>query len=209
MLFRHYYIGLRWRSLLRGVGAVGFMPYWTALYLFAFESISWFTQHGVLEVALFRALRIDFALIFICAGTYKALTGYVKGEGVEYALSNPMWTYGFKFFAGTRPSGVVYRLADLAACLGQIVLGLLLLVPSPRLWMLSAVGMGGAFLTLAILFRIGRLGPLMATIPLLFLPELGFSFPAFPSQPAPWTLPAAAVRRSNGSLTRTSCCCRS
>jgi hypothetical protein len=189
---RHYYIGLRWRSLLRGAGAVGFMPYWTALYIFLLESVAMFYQHAALELALFRVLRIDFAVIFLCAGTYKALTGYLKGEGVEYALANPMWTYGFRFFAKTNPSSSIYRLTNIAVCSGQIVMGILLLLPFSILRELAALGMMATFLVLAVAFRIGRLGLLMATIPLLFMPELGWAAP-LPAHEPIWNLPAAAV----------------
>ncbi len=195
LLFRYFYIYSRWNSLLRGVGAVGFMPHWVTFYLFLLESSLKVQDHGLLTEHFLRMARWDFAFIFICAGTYKGLTGYFQGEGVEYGLANPIWTYFYSFFKKTDPKNKIYRTLNIAASIGQISIASSLLIPG--LQTLGALGLMGGFTTISIFFRIGRLGPLMVAIGLLFLPELGFHFghPAH-LQSQTWNVSSSAISLS-------------
>jgi hypothetical protein len=110
-------------------------------------------------------------VILLCSGTYKSLSGYLRGEGMEYGLANPMWGYWFRLFRRLNPRGIIVRLQDVAAATGQVVMGALLLFPRT-----SAIGAALCilgFLALIPVVRLGRLAALMAAIPLLWLPPLG------------------------------------
>lgn len=170
LLFRCFYIRNRWTSLFRGGGAPGFMSHFVALYLFLFEFANWIGSGMDLDKDVSRLLRVDFGLILLCSGIYKATSGYLQGEGMEYGLANPMWGYWFKIFSRIRPSNPYFRIQDIIASLTQIAAGLLILVPRTQAWGAALVVL--MFFSLLFVVRLGRLAVLMMAIPLLMLPEL-------------------------------------
>jgi hypothetical protein len=174
LIFRHFYIKNRWKNLFRGGGAPGFMSHQTALFLLLLEAAALLDRSGLLGDRVLLMYRIDLGVILLCSGTYKSLSGYLHGEGMEYGLANPMWGYWFRIFRRVNPRGIFVRLQDLAAAGGQVVMGTLLLFPQT-----SAIGAGLCilgFLALVPVVRLGRLAVLMGAIPLLWLPPLGVHF---------------------------------
>jgi hypothetical protein len=174
LIVRHFYIANRWKNLFRGGGAPGFMSHHTTLFILLLEAAALLDRSGLLGDRVFLMYRIDFGVILLCSGTYKSLSGYLRGEGMEYGLANPMWGYWFRVFRRLNPRGIIVRLQDLAAAGGQVVMGMLLLFPQT-----SAIGAALCilgFLGLMPVVRLGRLAALMAVIPLLWLPPLGVHF---------------------------------
>src|SRR3954469_19223163 len=98
LIFRHYFIAHRWHNPFRGGGAPGFMSHWVVMYLVFFEAARWLDPGGPLVAAVRRMANVDFGVILLCSGTYKALSGYLRGEGMEYGLANPFWGYWFGWF---------------------------------------------------------------------------------------------------------------
>lgn len=182
-LFRHYYIDSRWKNPFRGGGAPGFMSHWVSLYLVLFEGARVVDASGGLSASVRFMANVDFGVILLCSGTYKALSGYMQGEGMEYGLANPMWGYWFGWFRRRRPSHVLFRAQDAWASVAQIMTGLCLLVGASDRF-LPGARVAGALLCIASFgyllptVRLGRLAILMMVAPLWFLPELGLSLPS-------------------------------
>lgn len=214
LLFRHYYIANRWKNPFRGGGAPGFMSHWVALYLLLFELARALDPSGRLTASVRLMSNVDFGVILLCSGSYKALSGYMRGEGMEYGLSNPFWGYFFPLFRRRRPSLLAFRLQDMWASFAQISTGLcLLLGAAPSMpWQLRGAGAVLCMLSFAYLLptvRLGRLAVLMMVPALWFLPDLAGVLPAFPSplagalpepilshgapEPLRWALAAATV----------------
>jgi len=95
VLCRYFFVYLRYKSVGRGNGAPGFMVYWFCLYGFLFAAVENFNLRVEPLSLLFL---FDFSLIMISAGTYKLLNGYARGNGIEYGLCNPAWSYLSTFF---------------------------------------------------------------------------------------------------------------
>lgn len=204
LLFRHYYIANRWKNSFRGGGAPGFMSHWVAMYLVFFETARVIDPSGQLVSSVTLMANVDFGVILLCSGTYKALSGYLRGEGMEYGLANPFWGYWFGWFRRRRPSHFAFRAQDVWAPIAQISTGSCLLIGTviPEARVAGAVLCILSFAYLLPAVRLGRLAVLMMVAPLWFLPELGFAFPeplahTIPSVTAPhavfWTLHAATI----------------
>ncbi len=172
-LFRPFYIRSRWKVLFRGGGAPGFMSHYLVVLVAAAEAARALDSSGRLEGTAELLFRVDFAVILLCSGLYKSLSGYLHGEGMAYGLANPFWGYWHSFFRRVRPSHPLLRAQDAAAALGQLAMGTLMLIPGLR-WLGGALCMAG-FVGLAFLVRLGRLAILMAVIPLIYLPDQGWS----------------------------------
>ena len=172
-LFRRFYIQSRWKVLFRGGGAPGFMSHYLVVLIAIAEGARALDASGRLEGTADLLFRVDFAVILLCSGTYKSLSGYLQGEGMEYGLANPIWGYWFGLFRRVRPSHPLLRVQDAAAAIGQLSMGTLMLIPGVR-WAGAALCMGG-FLGLAFVVRLGRLAILMMVVPLIYLPDQGWS----------------------------------
>lgn len=170
LIFRRLFIRRRWNSVRRGCGAPGFMSHWTALWIFAVESARLVDGTGWLVGQIFAALRLDFALIMICAGTYKAAVGFLRGHGMEFGRVNPLWGYHWKYFFQKNPSGVYPRMMNLLASGGEIVAGILLLIPHPWCQMAGALIVSLSFFYVSLFIRLGRLAWLMVLLPAFYLP---------------------------------------
>ncbi len=182
-IFRHYHIVNRWKNPFRGGGAPGFMSHWVALYLILFELAAWLDPSGRLIASVRLMSNVDFGVILLCSGSYKALSGYLRGEGMEYGLANPFWGYCFSWFRRRRPSFPGFRLQDIWASFAQVSTGLcLLLGAAPSMpWQLRTAGAVLCILSFGYLLptvRLGRLAVLMMVPAMWFLPELGWALPA-------------------------------
>jgi hypothetical protein len=176
-LFRRVYIKGRWNTLFRGGGAPGFMSHFSMLYILAFELARTFDPTLGLTHAVHTMFRVDFGVVLTCSGTYKSLSGYLKGEGMEYGLANPTWGYHWRFFKSVRPTNVLLRAQNTHAALSQVAMGLLLAFSplyAPLGWIGGAM-CTGAFFYLLFMVRLGRLAALMMSIPLLYFPDFGLS----------------------------------
>lgn len=198
LIFRYFHVEVRYRSLARGAGAVGFMPYLIAAYLMLFELARESEGGAVLAETVFWVLRIDMALILFDAGLTKLLSGYRRNEGFEYALANPFWGRFFASVRKMRPTATLFRLQNVAACGTELLVAALLLVPQ-TLWLAGAIMMA-MFAYLAIVLRLLTLCPLMVALGLLFLPELGWQLLPTDESAARWQVPALLLTAVQAAL---------
>jgi hypothetical protein len=158
LAFCHYFfIRLRWRSTLRGMGAPGFMTYWLACAVLVLEVATRYAP-SVRPLALL-AVQVDLALIFLSAGIYKLLAGYRANDGVDLGLVNPQWGYWWRLFRRSKPDNAVFRGLNQLGWLTEIVAGILMLIPPTRF-------LGGAIIALTfVLIRVQvRLGVLCEAV---------------------------------------------
>ena len=130
ILCRYFFIHMRWKSVLRGLGAPGFMAYWTGLAVFLLEYTSRFAP-GLRALAIL-VLQVDLALVMLSAGIYKVTAGYPRNHGMELGLCNPMWGYWWKWYAARRPNSPIFWAMNQLAWGTEVVAALLMLVPATR-----------------------------------------------------------------------------
>ena len=73
VLCRYFFVSMRWKGFLRGMGAPGFMTYWLGACVFFLEYGRHSDTTGLVRDLAVLAFRVDFAFIMVCAGTYKLL----------------------------------------------------------------------------------------------------------------------------------------
>jgi hypothetical protein len=173
LLCRYFFIAMRWKGVLRGMGAPGFITYWIAACVFFLEYGIAHDPTGGVRSAAVLAFRLDFAVIMLCAGTYKALAGYAQNDGMELGMINPWWGYWGRFYERLRPSHWIFRTLNHLAYLTEIVAGFLMLVPATQL--LGALLIFGSFAFIALHIRLGFLCEMVMLCCLLFIPEGGLA----------------------------------
>jgi hypothetical protein len=89
LLCRYFFVHMRWKGVLRGMGAPGYMTYWLAAAVFLLEFTLKYAP-AVRPLALL-VLQVDFALIILSAGVYKCTAGFPRNHGMELGLVNPEW----------------------------------------------------------------------------------------------------------------------
>lgn len=144
LLFAYYFfIAMRWRGVLRGMGAPGFIAYWLGAAVFLLE----LTRHHAPSVQglAVLALQVDFALIMLAAGIYKYTAGYRQGEGMELGMVNPEWGYWGRLWGKMPPRHPLFRFFNEMAWGTEVVAGVLMLVPQTRF-------IGGATMLLSFIF---------------------------------------------------------
>jgi hypothetical protein len=126
----YFFIAMRWRGVLRGMGAPGFIAYWLSAAVLFLEVTS---RHApsVQGLAIF-VFQIDFALIMLAAGIYKFVAGYRQGEGMELGMVNPEWGYWGTFWSQWRPSHPIFRFFNEMAWGTEVFAALLMLYPPTR-----------------------------------------------------------------------------
>lgn len=127
---RYFFVHMRWKSLTRGMGAPGFMSYWTGFAVFLLE----YTSHlapDIRHVALLVCL-IDLALIMLSAGIYKATAGYPRNHGMELGLCNPMWGYWWRHYASLPPNHWIIWTLNQLAWGTEVVLAICIMIPPLR-----------------------------------------------------------------------------
>ncbi len=182
VMMRRFYIHNRWKNPFRGGGAPGFMSHYVTLYVILLELATMLDGTGELRRHVGTMVGIDFGVVLLCSGSYKSLSGYLRGEGMEYGLANPFWGYWFKFFRTVRPTNPLLRAQDAFAAITQVTTGICLIIPATR--PIGALMCMGSFGYLLPTVRLGRLAVLMMVIPVLCLPDLRAFAPFLPS-PAP------------------------
>ncbi|MBI3125998.1 MAG: hypothetical protein HYZ11_00150 [Candidatus Tectomicrobia bacterium] len=129
-LCRYYFIHMRWKSLLRGMGAPGFMTYWLAAAVLLLECTLQLAP-SVRPLALL-VVQTDFALIMLSAGIYKLTSGYAKNDGMELGLANPMWGYWWKAYLKMPVNHWMIRTLNHMAWSTEVAAGIMMLIPSMR-----------------------------------------------------------------------------
>ena len=130
LLCRYFFVQMRWKGLLRGFGAPGFMAYWTGLVLFLLELTAHYAPEQF-SLALLVA-QVDFASIMLSAGFYKLKAGYADNNGIEYGLANPQWSWWSSFYKDMPPGHALFKVLNHLSWSGELVAGLLMLAPPTR-----------------------------------------------------------------------------
>ena len=166
---RHYFIDSRWSSVRRGGGAPGFMSHWTLFYAMLLQFASFLDGAGRLHAQVLRVMRVDFAVIMICAGLYKVLVGYLRGEGMEYGRANPLWGYHWRHYSRSDPARLHVRVLNLLGSTVEMGAGILMLMGAPWSWF-GALSITLGFVYVAAFIRLGRLAFLMMLLPCIYAP---------------------------------------
>jgi hypothetical protein len=130
LLCRYFFVHMRWKGVLRGMGAPGFMTYWLSAAVFLLE----YTTHyapAVRPVALL-VLQVDFALIMLSAGVYKCTAGFPRNHGMELGLVNPEWGYWWRYYRKQSPNHLVIKTLNQLAWTTEVVAAVLMLIPPTR-----------------------------------------------------------------------------
>jgi uncharacterized membrane protein YphA (DoxX/SURF4 family) len=168
LLCRYFFVHMRWKGVLRGMGAPGFMTYWLGACVFFLEyGLRMDPTGGVREAALL-AFRVDFAVIMICAGTYKALAGYPRNDGMELGMINPWWGYWGSLYSRLPPGHWVFRTLNHLAYGTEIAAGLLMLLPPTQF--LGALLIFLSFAFIASHIRLAFLCEVVMACALLYVP---------------------------------------
>lgn len=165
-LARYFYIGTRWRSVLRGMGAPGHMSHWLAALMVFLAVARTFDVDGILRAATVLTFRIDFALIMIAAGVYKFACGYAKNHGFQQGLANPWWGFWARWASRTKAFGRGFALLNHAGYMVEIVCGALFFVPEAAPY--AAIVLGLSFLGIALSIRLTFLAEMVAACAFLY-----------------------------------------
>ena len=144
LLFAYYFfIAMRWRGVLRGMGAPGFIAFWLSAAVCFLEATAHYAPS--MQGLVIFVFQIDFALIMMAAGLYKFVAGYRHGEGMELGMVNPEWGYWGAFWARFSPASPLFRLFNEMAWGTEVVAATLMLLPPTR-------SLGGAIMLLSFIF---------------------------------------------------------
>jgi len=169
LLCRYFFISMRWKSVLRGMGAPGFLSYWSAAAIFFLEFGSRLDPSGSLLLAATNAFRIDLGIIMICAGAYKAVAGYPQNQGMELGMINPFWGYWGSVYRHLPPSHWLLRLLNHLAYGTEIVAGILMLFPATQI--LGGLLILLSFAWIATHIRLGYLCEMVMMSTLIYIPQ--------------------------------------
>jgi len=195
ILCRYFFIQMRWKSILRGMGAPGFMTYWLGACVFFLEYGLHLDPSGVIRSSAITAFRFDFAVIMISAGVYKLVCGYPRNEGMELGMVNPWWGYWWRFYKTIPPHHAFFRSLNHMAYGTEIVAGVMMLIPATAVlgaWLIIL-----SFLFIASQIRLGFLSEMVMVSGLIFMGpgsiadsflQGWFTLPSLPTQlvPAPF-----------------------
>ena len=165
VLSRYFFIHMRWKGILRGMGAPGFIAYWLGAVVTLLEVARQWTP-SVLPLAVLVA-QVDFAFLMFSAGIYKFTSGYRRNHGMELGLCNPMWGYWWRSYVTHPPSSVVFWTMNQLAWTTEVVAALLMLVPATR--ELGALLIILSFIFIATQIRLGFLTEMVMVCGLLFM----------------------------------------
>jgi len=130
LLCRYFFVHMRWKGVLRGMGAPGYMTYWLAAAVFLVEYTVSFAPE-VRPLALL-VLQVDFALIMLSAGVYKCTAGFPRNHGMELGLVNPEWGYWWRSYRNKSPNDPVIWTLNQLAWTTEVVAAVLMLIPTTR-----------------------------------------------------------------------------
>lgn len=164
-LCRYFFVHMRWKGILRGMGAPGFMAYWTGLAVFLLELTARFAPD--LRSLALLVLQVDLAFIMLSAGVYKFTAGYPHNHGMELGLCNPMWGYWWKWYAARPPGNAIFWTMNQLAWGTEVVAAILMLVPSTR--QLGGVLLIASFLFILTQIRLGFLCEMVIVCGLLYV----------------------------------------
>lgn len=178
---RLFFVGLRWRSLSRGMGAPGFMLSWLAGLVFALEYTRFYDPGDWLRPLVILAFKVDFAVIMLCAGQYKLFAGYPQNNGMERGMVNPWWGKLGGPYRRLSPDSWVFKFFNHCAYLGELVAGALMLIPATA--EAGGLFMAASFVFIFVHIRLGFLTQTVITCCLLFCAPGGWVDSLLPPLP--------------------------
>lgn len=187
LLCRYFFVRMRWRGVLRGMGAPGFMTYWMAAAVFLLElTLRYAPERHSMALLV---LQVDFAFIMLSAGLYKLTAGYARNHGMEGGMVNPEWGYWWRFFAKRSPHHWVFKILNQLAWTTEVVAGVLMLIPPTRF--VGALLILFSFIFIATQIRLGLLCEMVIVCCVLF-----FHPASYGDQLANIIMPAATASAS-------------
>lgn len=162
----YFFIRTRWKSLLRGMGAPGYLCYWLGMAVVWLELTRLYLP-SVRPLALL-VLQVDFAVIMLMAGFYKIASGYPRNNGMELGMVNPEWGYHWRRYLKMRPSHTLFWVLNQLAWFTEVFAGLLMLIPPTR--PLGAALIALSFVFIATQIRLLLLCHMVIVACLLYVP---------------------------------------
>src|SRR5215213_8602408 len=188
----YFFVRMRWKGILRGMGAPGFMSYWLAAVVFLLE-YALYHQPSLLPLVLLVA-QVDFAFIMLSAGIYKFTAGYASNHGMEGGMVNPQWGYWWWIYQKLSPQHRLFPFLNHMAWSLEVLAGVLMLLPPTRF--IGALLMLGSFVFIATQIRLALLCEMVIVCCVLFFHPgsygdqlITFVLPVIP--PAPVAFPGA------------------
>jgi hypothetical protein len=153
LLCRYFFVRMRWKGVLRGFGAPGFMSYWAGAAVFLLE----YTLHyaPALRPLALLVSQVDFAFIMLSAGIYKWTAGYARNNGMEGGMVNPQWGYWGGLWTRFSPHHWIFKQLNHLAWSLEVLAGVLMLVPPTRF--LGGLLILSSFIFIATQIRLGLL----------------------------------------------------
>ncbi|GAC1401724.1 MAG: hypothetical protein NVSMB64_00360 [Candidatus Velthaea sp.] len=164
---RYLFVTMRWRSILRGMGAPGHMNMWIGTVILLLELSRVIDTNGIFRATVVSGARVDFALIIISAGIYKIAAGYARNDGFQRGLVNPWWGFFSTHLRKLPEDHIGFRLLNHLGYLSEVVGGTLFLVPGLAVY--AAFAFGASFIVLGALIRLGFLAEMIAACAFLYV----------------------------------------
>lgn len=164
VLCRYFFVRMRWKGVLRGFGAPGFMSYWLAAVVFLLE----YTAHYApdLRPLVLLVAQVDLAFIMLSAGVYKYTAGYRRNHGMEYGMVNPQWGYWGSLYRRMPPGHWLFRVLNHLAWSLEVLAAVLMLIPQTRF--LGGLLLLSSFVFIATQIRLGLLCEMVIACCLIF-----------------------------------------
>jgi hypothetical protein len=164
ILCYYFFVRMRWKGILRGMGAPGFMAYWLAAVVFLLE----YTLHYApsLRSLVLLVAQVDFAFIMLSSGVYKLTAGYASSHGMEGGMVNPQWGYWWWLYQRLSPRHGVFRFLNHMAWSLEVLAGVLMLLPPTRF--IGGLIMLGSFVFIATQIRLALLCEMVIVCCVLF-----------------------------------------
>jgi hypothetical protein len=160
----YFFVRMRWKGILRGMGAPGFMSYWLAAVVFLLEYA--LHHRPSLTPLVLLVAQADFAFIMLSAGIYKFTAGYARNNGMEGGMVNPQWGYWWWIYQKLSPRQALFRFLNQMAWSLEVIAGVLMLLPPTRF--IGALLMLGSFVFIATHIRLALLCEMVIVCCLLF-----------------------------------------
>ena len=164
ILCYYFFVRMRWKGILRGMGAPGFMSYWLAAVVFLLEYA--LHHQPALSPLVLLVAQVDFALIMLSAGIYKFTAGYASNHGMEGGMVNPQWGYWWWLYQKVSPRHRLFSFLNHMAWSLEVIAGVLMLLPPTRF--IGALLMVGSFVFIATHIRLALLCEMVIVCCVLF-----------------------------------------
>ena len=165
VLCRYFFVHMRWKGILRGMGAPGFLAYWAGFAVFLLEYTSHYAPQ--LRSLALLVVQVDLGFIMLSAGIYKFTAGYPRNHGMELGMANPMWGYWWRRYIRMPPDHIVFWILNQLAWGTEVVAAVMMLIPPTR--QLGGLLLSGSFVFILTQIRLGFLCEMVVAAGLLYV----------------------------------------